>query len=150
MQAAAKRLRSVPLGAEPSIFVGLDDDAVVVGFDGTSPLQVWDLATGKLVRQFDGKGEWCCSLINLPGGRIAAGWRSGTNYVVAIFDSITGKLLQELTRFRGPIYGLALVEDHLLTMCNDKTLGVWSHDSERKVRRLPVRPRGKREGSIVR
>ena len=111
-----------------------------------SPLQVWDLAAGKLVREFDGKGQYCYSMINLPSGRLAAGWHTGSRYVVAVFDAATGKQLQELTGFGNQILSLALAEDNLLTMCYDKTLRVWGQDSTGKVRRQCVWRRGKGRG----
>ena len=142
MQNPKKDLRSIRVGKArvPDVFVGLDDDTAVVSFDDISPLEVWDLATRKRVRKFEGKGFACHSMINLSHGRIAVGWRCYRNSrsiqsVVAVFDAATGKLLQELTGCDRDIYGLALVEDHLLTMCGDKTLRVWSQDAVGKVRR---------------
>ena len=99
-----------------------------------SPLQVWDLAGRKLVREFEGAGQYCSSMINLPGQRIAAGWLNGSEWVVAVFDAATGKQLQELPGFGNLFCGLALVEDHLLTTCFDKTFSVWNQDSAGKVR----------------
>ena len=121
-------------GKRPTSFVGLDDGSVAVGFYPMSPLQVWDLDAPKLVREFEGKGLSCCSMINLPGGRIAVGWHNGSRFAVAVFDVATGKQLQELTGFKSSIPGLAMVEDHLLTTCHDKTLRVWSQDAAGKVR----------------
>ena len=145
-------LRSIRTGGkQPSVFLGLDDDTVVVGFDGMSPLQVWDLVAGKLVREFEGNGLLCYSMINLPGGRIAAGWSTGSECVVVVFDAATGKQLQQLTGFASIVFGLAQVEDHLLTVCYDKTLRVWSQDSAEKVRHKCVCPRGclREEGRAI-
>ena len=143
IQDGAKGLRSIPMGKKkPNVFVGLDDDTVVVGFRDMSPLQVWDLDAGKVVREFDGAGQFCDSIITLPGGRVAAGWNTGSQYVVTVFGAFTGKQLQQLKGFGYYILGLALVEDHLLTMCLDKTLGVWSQDASGKVCRQCVCPRG--------
>ena len=118
-----------------------------------SPVQVWDLAAGKLVRLFEGKGQWCYSMVNLQDERIAVGWYTGTCVAVDVIATSTGKLLQQLTGFSGYIYGLALVDDHLLIVCDDKTLRVWSQDAAGKVRR----PRewvwacfGERKNSVVR
>ena len=150
MQDANKGLRSIPMrGKTPNVFVGLEDGTVVVGFEDMSPLQVWDLAVSKLAREFQGKGQWCNSMSNLPGGRIAAGWNTGSQYVVAVFDAATGKQLQELTGFGDPIYGLALVEDHLLTMCYDQTFRVMSQDAAGEVRRQCVCPRGEWRGGGI-
>ena len=144
MQDPIEGTSSIRLGTNrPSVFAGLDDDSVVVGFFDMSPLQVWGLLWGRLVREFEGKGQKCESMINLPGGRIAAGWSNGAQFGVAVFDAATGKQLQELTGFRMGVCGLALVEDHLLTMCDDKTLRVWSQDAAGKVCRQCVCRRGK-------
>ena len=86
----------MPMNGKPNVFVGLDDDTLVIGYHEMSPLQVWDLVAGKVVRLFDGKGQWSRSMINLPRGRIATGWFTGVQSVVAIFDAKTGKQLQEL------------------------------------------------------
>ena len=147
MQDAKKGLRSIPMGGnKPNVFVGLDDGTFVVGFQEKSPLQVWDLAAGKLVRELEGKGQGCYSMINLPSGRIAVGWNNGPRNVVTVFDAATSKPLQELTGFGNYIFGLALVEDHLLTMCSDRTLRVWRQDAAGKVRLQCVCPRGKGRG----
>lgn len=134
MQDAAKGLRSVQLGTKPSVFVGLDDDTVVIGFDAASPLQAWDLANRRLVRQFEGTGQTSRSILNLQSGHIAVGWTTGSGNVVSVYEASTGKQLYELTGFRNLVSGLALVEDHLLSMCYDTTLRVWSQDSSGKVR----------------
>ena len=108
LQDAATGLRSIPMGEDtPTVFVGLDDGTTGVGMKSISPLQVWDLAAGKLVRKFEGKGHGCFSMINLPGARIAAGWHTLSQYVVAVFDAATGNQLQELQGFGGSILGLA-------------------------------------------
>ena len=146
MQDANKGPRSIPMGKFPNVFLGLDDDTVVVSFHHMSSLEVWDLDAGKLVREFEGKGINCYSMASLPGGRIAAGWNVG----VAVFDAATGKQQQLLTGFGGDIFGLALVEDHLLTMCYDKTLRVWCQDAAGKVRRQCVCPSGKGSGGRTR
>ena len=122
------------MSSKPNVFVALDDGTAVVGLADMSPLQVWDLAAGKLVREFEGKGSSCRSMINLPAARIAVGWSNGTHCVVTIFAATTGKYQQELTGFGGIICGLAFVEDHLLTMCYDKSLRVWSQDVAGRVR----------------
>ena len=122
------------MGASPSVFIGLDGDTAVVGFSVKSPLQVWDLATGRLVRNFDGNGWYCRSLVKLSGGRVAAGWFTSGRHVVCVFDVKTGRQLQEITGFSHRIYGMAFVEDHLITMNYDKTLGVWSQNSAGEVR----------------
>ena len=121
--------------AKPDVFVGLDDNTVAVGFYDLSPLEVWDLAAGELVRKSDYLGQYCYSMASLLGQRIAAGWHNGTQNVVAVFDATTGKRVQELVGFGNHIYGMVLVEDRLLTMCLDQTLRVWNQDPEGKVRR---------------
>ena len=122
--------------AKPNVLVGLDDNTVVVGYHESSPLRVWDLAAGRCVRAFEGSGQYCYSMISISGGRIAAGWYAG-GHVVAIFDVATGKRLQSLGLgdFGSYIFGLAFVEDHLLTMSQDHTLRVWSQPYVGKVRR---------------
>ena len=131
-------MRSIPTVNKSNVFVGLDDDTILVGCNEMARLQVWDLVSGKLVRKLGGfmgtKGQYCRSMINLLGGRIAVGWHTGSQYAVAVFDVNTGKQLQELTGFAGPIYALAWVEKQLLVMCADKTLRVYSQDSAGKVR----------------
>ena len=137
-QDAAKRLRSISMKYKPNVFVGLGDDTVVVGSEDMAPLQVWDLTKGNLVREFEGQGRICLSMTALPGGLVAASWNNGTLFVVAVFDASTGKRLQELTGFSYNVAGLAFVDGHLLTMCFDRNLRVWSQDSAGRVRRRCV------------
>ena len=63
MQDPGKPLRSIDMGVgsirRPTAFVGLGGDLVVVGFHARSPLQVWDLAAGTLVFEFEGSEQWC-------------------------------------------------------------------------------------------
>ena len=136
--------------AKPTVFVGLDSCTIVVGFEGMSSLEVLDLNTGKTIRTFQGGGSRCTSLVRIQGGRIvtriAVGWHHGMRWVVTVFDAVTGKQLQVLAGFESSIYGLALVEDHLLTMCHDKTLRVWSQDAAGTVRRQCVRRRATGRG----
>ena len=138
----ASKVCSIPVGNKPNELVALDDNTVVIAFDGRLPLQVWDVATGRLVRQFEGKGAFCYSMISLPGGRVSASWHTSLHYVVAIFDVATGRQLQELNA--DYCVGQAFVEDHLLTVCDDRTVRAWGQDSVGKVRHPCVRPCGKR------
>lgn len=121
------------MNGKPNVFVGLDEVTVVVGLHGLSSLQVWNLAEGKLEREFEGKGRWCYSMVILSGGRIAAGWECDSQCVVTVFDVSKGQKLQDLTGFGSSIHGLAFVDGHLLAMCDDKTLRVWTESSEGKV-----------------
>ena len=123
------------MNAQPNVFVGLTDDCVVVGFEETAPLQVWDLAAAKLVRKLDGSGKCCRALARLPDRRrIAVGWNNCTVYVVAIFDVATGKRLQELMGFEDEVVDIALVDDHMLTLATKAGLRVWCPDFAGQVR----------------
>ena len=105
-----------------------DEDLVVVGFAEDTPIQVRRLSTGAKVRDLEGKLHFCCALANVPGGFIAAGGYNGKTYVIAIFDSASGKRVAELSGHDGTIYGLAFANGHLLSAShNQKALRVWSH-----------------------
>lgn len=118
---------------KPTVFVGLDDNVVVVGFQDTASLQVWDLVTGKLVRAFEGKGKECHSMVAISDARIAVGWHNGRQHVLVVFSATTGKQLQTEKGFAYSIQGMAFVEDHLLTLTLDKGLQVWDQDSTGQV-----------------
>ena len=123
------------MDGKPNVFVEIDSETVVVGFDGKYPLQVWDVAAGKLVRELAGRGTGCYSMVRLPGGRIAVGRHEHDAPVVAVYNLNSGKQVQQLTGFIGPTYGLAFVEGHLLTVSTDRSIRVWSQHSAGTVSR---------------
>lgn len=134
-QDAFRGLRSIPLGAKASAFAGLDDDTIVVGLEVLAPLEVWDLASGELVRQFEGMGQKCRSIIKISDERIAVGWHTwGGKDAVSIFDGRTGKLLQNLILNVFGAVAMTFVEEHLITMCSGSRIHVWNQDSAGKVR----------------
>ena len=147
--AAPRSLRSISMSHKPSAFVGLDSKTIVVGFRDAAPLQVWDLADGKLVRELDGVVKACQSMVNLPDQRVAVGCRDGLRFVVTVFDVSTGRKIQELAELGGDIHGLAFVENRLLTVCGDKTLRAWSQDNEGMVRGRRKRQHGVLSASLV-
>lgn len=129
----AKPFRSIVMSYVPRVVLGLDDDTVVVGLSQESPLQVWDLATGTVVRELEGTGKDCRSLVCLSGGRIAAGWVNGDQSLITIFDVNSGKQLQKLVGI-GNNMGLALVDDHLISVGGDRSICVWIEDAAGVVR----------------
>ena len=107
------------------MLVGLDDDTVVLGFESQSPLQVWSLATGAKVRDFEESGYLTRSMITLPMRRLAVGWASPRSHTVSVYDSLVGKKLQDLPGFGGAVNGLAYVNEHIVTASADQRLQVW-------------------------
>lgn len=65
------------------------------------------------------------SLISLPMDQVAVGWNANSQQVVTIYDSKTGKKVQDLTGFTSEVLGLAYVGGHLLTVSRDGNLQVW-------------------------
>lgn len=113
----------------------------MIGFEDEAPLQVWDIATGTKVREFEGKVRECRSLITLPSGRVVVGCRRverGGAYVIAVYDGQLGKQLQEWsvspTGHGGEIDDVAYVDGHLLSTSGDQLLRVWSASAKGKVR----------------
>ena len=120
----------------PNVVAALDDDTVAVAFQSTSSPEVWDLAEGKLVRTLDPdcEGRASRSIVGLPGGRIAVGWKVDETDVVTVFEAATGRQLQELRGYEGYILSQAFVAEHLLVLSEDKTLRVLSEDDAEQVR----------------
>ena len=117
------------MGGKPNVFVGIDENTIVVGFNGEASLQVWDLAAGNLLRESEPRGQYCFSMANLPGGRVAAGWSSAGRQVVSVVDVNTRQQIQQLSGFGDYVRGLVFFENTLLTMCSDRALRVWTQDS---------------------
>ena len=107
------------------MLVDLDNDTVLLGFEQRSPPQIWSAATGTKVRDFESIGKLCRSMLVLSMDRVAVGWVSGS-YCIAVYNSKTGKRMQDLSRFGNHVVGLASVGDDLLTVCQDSTLRFWA------------------------
>lgn len=79
------------------------DGKAVVSASDDSPLRLWEVETGKEIRQFNGHGRAILSLSVSPDGKTIAS--SGSDDTIRIWDTATGK---ELRRFRFKVDPLGL------------------------------------------
>jgi RNA polymerase sigma factor (sigma-70 family) len=106
---------------------------------------VWDLGTGKAVRQLPGQAElrkaWLggqtAVALSADGGTVAFGLADGTIHLLAIE---TGEEKPECRGHQGPIQEAALSGDGrvLVTRSGDQTLRVWQTASGKEICRMPL------------
>ena len=110
-------------------------------WDGTA--RVWDAATGKELRQFEGHTGWVLSVAFSPDGRqVLTGsgnpFERTSDNTARLWDAATG---QELRRFEGhtdPVTSVAFSPDgrQVLTGSGDKTARLWDAATGKELRRF--------------
>jgi WD40 repeat protein len=87
-------------------------------------VQVWNAATGKLVRKFVGHEGNVSSVAFTPDGRLVTGSWDRT---IRVWDLLTGETLKEYTGHRGQIRSLSVSHDgrRIVSGCSDATGLVW-------------------------
>ncbi|ASV74720.1 High-affnity carbon uptake protein Hat/HatR [Thermogutta terrifontis] len=110
-------------------------------WDGTA--RVWDAATGKELRQFEGHTGWVLSVAFSPDGRqVLTGsgnpFERTSDNTARLWDAATG---QELRRFEGhtdPVTSVAFSPDgrQVLTGSGDNTARLWDAATGKELRRF--------------
>ena len=135
--------RKLSFDRKANVFLGLDDDTAVIGFERDGPLEVWNLKSGTKVRSLQGALASCSCLVLIRPGMLAAGYAfrnpHGYENVVGIIDINTGECLQHLTGHLSQINAIAFTSDVLLSACEGRRLRVWTPDAEWNVRRFNYR-----------
>ncbi|HEY1376239.1 MAG TPA: sigma-70 family RNA polymerase sigma factor, partial [Gemmataceae bacterium] len=97
-----------------------------------APLGLWDLTTGRSVRELDDSTEFGTVAYSPDGRLIARGGNSGT---VRVWDAATGKVLRDLAGHKGVVQGLAFSADGRLLATGgfDRTLRLWDLTTGREI-----------------
>jgi hypothetical protein len=126
------------LHAQPGITrtAGYTPDGRNIASSSTSAIDIWDVASGRLVRQLEGHTDFVNALAVSPDGRRLA---SGSyDFTVRLWDIQTGK---EIRRFKGPEKAVAFIAlspdgKSLAAGGYDKVIWVWDVASGNEIRRL--------------
>lgn len=114
-----------------------DGKQILVGGAGGF-VQLWDIATGGLVRRFEGCGDTVHAVAVSPDGRLVlAGGRDKT---IFIWDAGSGEVLRKLGGHGWWVRSLALSPDgrQAISGSFDRTVRLWDVSSGREVRRFPT------------
>jgi WD40 repeat protein len=125
--ASRKLLQQFVPGGSPWYNGGLflpDGKQLLTWYSRESKLFLWDVATGKLVRKFEGPATDPLTVAVAPDGkRFLAG---GNDKVIHVFDMDTGKELAKLEGHDDKCYGVFSPDSkQILTYSPDKTLRLW-------------------------
>jgi WD40 repeat protein len=112
------------------------------GQDGV--VRLWDLDSGKLVRELKGHTQCAFAVGFGPDGRRAystgggpAPWSDGTDSAVRVWDLETGQEIRRLEGHKGRVLDLAISPDgHRVLTGGDTRLILWDADTGREIRRL--------------
>jgi WD40 repeat protein len=112
------------LGTVLSIGLSPDNKILATG-DMNGNVNLWQLATGQLLRQIKAHNNFVWSSIFSPDGSILA--TSGEESIVKIWDVATGECRQILAGHTNPIYKIAIHPDrqHLVSGSDDRTAKLW-------------------------
>ena len=133
------RTIAVQEGSVRSLLVTPDGRFVVAGLEG-APISVWELASGRHVRNFTRQPGFATSLAALPAGFVLSG---GSDRIVRLWDPATGRCLRELAGHEDAVSAVAAGTSLLASAGRDGTrpdLG----DRGRPLSRDAARPRGTR------
>jgi len=138
------------VGKVTSIRPSFDSKKIVIG-SGVSgvggQISILDIATQKIVRQFEGHRDTIYSAIMSPDGSMIAS--AGYDRRIILRDTVTGEVLRHLDGHNGPIYDLDFhPSGKILASCSgDETTKIW--DVETGVR-LDTLSQGEAEQYSVR
>jgi len=121
-----------------SVAFAPDGKTLLAGaWDGS--IRLWDVATGKELRQFSGHRGWVWSVVFSPDGRTFAS--GGKDKIIRIWDTATGKELRRLEGHQTMIGQLAFAPDGKTLASRDwgQSLRLWDAATGREVRRIDPR-----------
>jgi WD40 repeat protein len=111
-------------------------------------LKLWEVETGKEIRQFTGHGNGVCSVAFSPDGKKILSGCEGpfqgdnapntTNRSIRLFDADTGKLIRTFDGHKGGIPGLAFSPDgnQFVSCGEDNTVRLWDVQTKKEIRRF--------------
>jgi WD40 repeat protein len=121
----------------PPGWLRFSPDGALLYASSEGPVFVFDVATGRQLRVFDGAGGLALS----PDGRTLVVARSGAG--PGLFDTRTGRLIAELVGEQGPVSAATFSADGSLvaTVSDDRTAAAWdavtASPNSNPARRLP-------------
>lgn len=111
------------------------DRRILVSADSTGGLRVWDLSSGRLIRDMNVPGQVGINKIALTfEGQLAA--TAHVDGTVRVWHVDGGTCLHTFTGHRGPVCSVVLTEGLVVSGGNDGTIRVWSLSSGRQERVL--------------
>ena len=101
------------------------DGRRVVSGSQDHTLKLWDVASGKLIRTFEGHEEGVSAVaFSRDGARLLSG---GYDHTVKLWDAATGRLIRTIKGHVEGVYSVAFSPDgtRMLSGANDSTLKLW-------------------------
>lgn len=111
-------------------------------------VRLWDVESGRVVREFRGHTESIFSVAFSPDGRLAYStsggvydqgkWRDGTDAAVRVWDVVTGHEVRKLDGHKGVVWCVSVSPDGLLVLTcgRDKNVILWDAANGKGIRRL--------------
>ncbi|MFJ1269222.1 WD40 repeat domain-containing protein [Legionella lytica] len=98
-------------------------------------IEIWNLETGKCVKEFDGWGWYApTGLEKLPDGRLIAGSFHGD---IGIWDIEKGECVEKLSGHKGAINCLKVLPNgDLISGADDNTIRIWDVKKSKTIREL--------------
>ncbi len=120
-----------------SVAFAPDGKTLLAGaWDGS--IRLWDVATGKEIRQYTGHRGWVRSVAFSPDGKIFAS--GGKDKIIRIWETSTGKEIRRLEGHRSDISYVSFSPDgKLLASVEALALRLWDAATGREVRRFDFR-----------
>jgi WD40 repeat protein len=116
------RTIAVEEGSVRSLLVTPDGRFVLAALEG-APISLWELASGRHVRNFTRHTGFATSLTALPAGFVASG---GSDRIVRLWDLATGRCLRELAGHEDAVSAVAAGDSVLASAGRDGTVRIWS------------------------
>ncbi|KAJ6583520.1 WD40-repeat-containing domain protein [Mycena vulgaris] len=112
------------------------DGLYVISGSGDNTVRIWDVATGKQLKQLDGHEGDVNSAAFSPDGLYAI---SGSDdQTVRIWDVATGKQLKQLDGHEDKVWSVAFSPDglHAISGSEDKTVRIWDVATGKQLKQL--------------